>query len=61
MLKWAFYFLIISLVAGLLGFTGIAGGAMEIAKFLFTLFLILFLVMLLFGIAAVRSLKGPRS
>lgn len=35
MLKWALVFLLISLVAGVLGFTGIAAGAAAIAKILF--------------------------
>ena len=35
MIKWAIIFAIIGLVAGLLGFTGLAGAAMGIAKFLF--------------------------
>jgi uncharacterized membrane protein YtjA (UPF0391 family) len=35
MIKWAIIFAIIAVVAGLLGFGGIAGAAMGIAKFLF--------------------------
>lgn len=46
MLKWAFIFLIVSLVAGALGFTGVASGAKSIAKVLFGLFLVLFLILL---------------
>lgn len=44
MLRWALGFFIIALVAALLGFTGIALAAAGIAKVLFYLFLILFLV-----------------
>ncbi|HEY2460975.1 MAG TPA: DUF1328 family protein [Candidatus Acidoferrum sp.] len=44
MLRWALGFFIIALVAALLGFTGIALAAAGIAKILFYLFLILFLV-----------------
>jgi uncharacterized membrane protein YtjA (UPF0391 family) len=47
MLKWALIFLVISLVAGALGFTGIASGARSIAKVLFGLFLVLFILLLL--------------
>lgn len=47
MLKWALIFLVISLVAGALGFTGVASGAKTIAKVLFGLFLVLFLILLL--------------
>jgi uncharacterized membrane protein YtjA (UPF0391 family) len=46
MLRWALGFFIVALVAALLGFTGIALAAAGIAKILFYLFLILFLVTL---------------
>ncbi|MGD1089331.1 MAG: DUF1328 domain-containing protein [Verrucomicrobiota bacterium] len=52
MLRWTIIFLIIALVAGLLGFTAIAGTAMGIAKILFFIFLILFLVSLILHLAA---------
>ncbi len=42
MLKPTFWFLIIALTAGLLGFSGIAGAATAIAKICFVLFLVLF-------------------
>ena len=41
MLKWALIFLVIGLIAGLLGFTGIAGTSIAIAKTLFFIFLVL--------------------
>jgi uncharacterized membrane protein YtjA (UPF0391 family) len=47
MLRWALTFFIVALVAALLGFTGIAVAAAGIAKILFYIFLILFLVTLL--------------
>ena len=56
MLKWAIIFLVVSLVAGALGFTGVARGAARIAKVLFAIFLILavlFFVLLFLGIGAV--------
>lgn len=46
MLKWALFFAVISLVAGIFGFTGIALGAAAIAKVLFFLFLVLCLFVL---------------
>jgi uncharacterized membrane protein YtjA (UPF0391 family) len=46
MLYWAVVCLIIALVAGVLGFTAIAGSAMGIAKILFFVFLILFVLSL---------------
>jgi uncharacterized membrane protein YtjA (UPF0391 family) len=47
MLRWAFIFLIISLVAGALGFTGISAGAGRISKILFIVFGALFLLVVL--------------
>jgi uncharacterized membrane protein YtjA (UPF0391 family) len=47
MLRWAFIFLVISLVAGGLGFTGISAGAGRISKILFIIFGVLFLLVLL--------------
>jgi uncharacterized membrane protein YtjA (UPF0391 family) len=49
MLRWALVFLIVALVAGLFGFWALEGLAMWIAKVLFVLFLILFLVSLVMG------------
>jgi uncharacterized membrane protein YtjA (UPF0391 family) len=47
MLRWALGFFIVALIAGLLGFTGISVVAAGMAKILFYLFLILFLVTLM--------------
>jgi uncharacterized membrane protein YtjA (UPF0391 family) len=49
MLSWAATFLIIALIAAALGFTGIAGTAVGLAKILFVLFLILFLISFVLG------------
>lgn len=49
MLGWALTFLVIALVAALFGFGVIASGAATIAKILFFVFLVLFVVSLLFG------------
>ncbi len=49
MLYWAAIFLVIALIAGLFGFGGIVAGATEIAKILFFMFIVLFIVSLLFG------------
>ena len=50
MLNYAVIFLVIALVAGLFGFTAIAAGAVEIAKILFFIFIVLFVVSLVFGL-----------
>ena len=49
MLRYAVIFLLIALVAGVLGFGVIAGTAAPIAKVLFVIFLVLFIVSLLRG------------
>jgi uncharacterized membrane protein YtjA (UPF0391 family) len=47
MLSWVFTFFIIALIAGALGFTGIAGTSFGIAQTLFYIFLVLFVISLL--------------
>jgi uncharacterized membrane protein YtjA (UPF0391 family) len=47
MLGWALTFLVVALIAGVLGFTTIAGASIAIAKLVFYLFLILFVVSLI--------------
>ncbi len=54
MLYWAVVFLIIALVAGVLGFGGIAGASVGIARVLFGIFLVLFLVSLIMGRGLIR-------
>ena len=49
MLKWAVVFLIIALIAGLLGFTDVQIISAGIAKFLFAIFLIGFFLIVVFG------------
>jgi len=49
MLYYAVVFLVIALIAGALGFFGVAGAAVGIAKILFFVFLVLFVVSLLMG------------
>ena len=56
MLKLALTFLVIGLVAALLGFTSVAGASFAIAKVFAAIFLILFLVFLLLGIAGANKL-----
>ena len=60
MLRWAVIFLIVGLFAGMLGFTGIAGASVGIAKFLFFLFVAMFVVFLLLGLTLFRAITGPR-
>lgn len=55
MLSWVVTFLIIALVAGLLGFAGIAGASIEIAKIVFFVAIALFLVSAVIGLARGRG------
>ena len=50
MLHYALVFFVIAVVAALFGFGGIAAGAVEIAKILFFIFLVLFVVSLVVGL-----------
>jgi uncharacterized membrane protein YtjA (UPF0391 family) len=49
MLGWALTFLVVALIAAVLGFGGIAGFAVEIAKIIFFVAIILFVVSAVFG------------
>lgn len=49
MLGWAITFLVIALIAGVLGFGVIAGTAANIAQLLFFVFVVLFVVALIAG------------
>ncbi len=51
MLNWALAFLLIAILAAVFGFTGIAVASAGIAKILFFVFLVVFLVTLVMGIA----------
>jgi uncharacterized membrane protein YtjA (UPF0391 family) len=52
LLKWALICLLISLVAGAFGYTGLARGAAQISKILFFIFLVLFIVILILALGA---------
>ena len=49
MLHYALLFLVVALIAGVLGFGFVAGTAAYIAKILFVVFLVLFLISLISG------------
>ena len=49
MLGWALTFLVIALIAGLFGFGLVAGTSYTIAKVLFFVFLVLFIISLFTG------------
>ena len=55
MLSWVVTFLIVALIAGILGFGGIAGVSIEIAKTIFFIAVVLFLVSAVVGLARGRN------
>jgi uncharacterized membrane protein YtjA (UPF0391 family) len=55
MLSWVVTFLIIALIAGILGFGGVAGTSIEIAKIIFFIAVVLFLVSAVVGLARGRT------
>jgi uncharacterized membrane protein YtjA (UPF0391 family) len=55
MLSWVVTFLVIALIAGLLGFGGIAGASIEIAKTIFFIAVILFVIFAVIGVARGRT------
>ena len=55
MFGWALFFLVVALIAALLGFGGIAGTAVGIAKLIF------FIALILFAITAVVHLVRGRA
>lgn len=57
MLRWALLFLCFALVAAVLGFGGIAGVAVGIAKLLFWAFIAVAVVTFLLGVLAGRKLE----
>lgn len=54
MLRWALFFLILGVVLAILGFGGIGGAFIGIAKLLFFVAIALFVVMLIMGVVAGR-------
>ena len=55
MIGWALTFLLVALAAAILGFGGVAGAAVELAKLIF------FVALVLFAISAVVGLLRGRS
>jgi uncharacterized membrane protein YtjA (UPF0391 family) len=59
MLGWVITFLIIALIAGVLGFTGIFAASVEIAKILFFIFIVLFVLSLIYYLVTGRRPPPP--
>lgn len=56
MLNWAITFLVIAIIAAVLGFGGIVGAAVGIAKLLFYSFILLFVISLVMSLMRGRKL-----
>jgi uncharacterized membrane protein YtjA (UPF0391 family) len=59
MIGWAITFLIIALIAAVLGFGGIAGFAIEAAKLVFFVAVVLFLISAVVALVRGRSPRIP--
>ncbi|WP_439815746.1 DUF1328 domain-containing protein [Zavarzinia sp. CC-PAN008] len=55
MLGWALVFLLVAIVAGVLGFGGVASASMGIAQILFFVFLVVFLITMVMYLVRGRS------
>jgi uncharacterized membrane protein YtjA (UPF0391 family) len=55
MLSWVVTFLVVALIAGILGFGGVAGVSIEIAKTIFFIAVVLFLISAVVGLARGRT------
>jgi len=55
MLSWVVTFLVVALIAGIFGFGGVAGASIEIAKIIFFIAIVLFLVSAVVGLARGRT------
>ncbi len=59
MLGWVITFLVIALIAAALGFGGLAGTAVGLAKIVFYIFLVLFVISLVYSLVTGRSPPVP--
>jgi uncharacterized membrane protein YtjA (UPF0391 family) len=56
MLRWALFFLVIAIIAAIFGFGGIASAAVGIAKVLFFIFIVIFVVLLVAGLLTGKAI-----
>jgi uncharacterized membrane protein YtjA (UPF0391 family) len=56
LLRWALFFFVISIIAALFGFSGIAAGSADIARVLFFIFLAIVIVLVILGLMTYRSI-----
>lgn len=56
MIKWAIIFFVAALILGALGFGGLAGAAMGVAKLLFWIVVIIAVVLFVLGLTVYRKI-----
>ena len=54
LLKWALIFPVVSIIAAVFGFGGIAAASADIARVLFYIFVVIFVVLLILGLVAAQ-------
>jgi uncharacterized membrane protein YtjA (UPF0391 family) len=54
LLKWALIMLVVSIIAALFGFTDLSAASADVARILFYIFIVIFLVLLVAGLAIGR-------
>jgi uncharacterized membrane protein YtjA (UPF0391 family) len=57
-LKWALIMFVVSIAAAVFGFTDLAAASSEVARFLFFIFIAIFVILLLLGLTVLRR-TGP--
>ncbi len=55
LLKWALIMFLVSVVAGIFGFTDLAAASADVARVLFYIFAVIFLVLLVLGLTIFRA------
>src|SRR5207244_7179064 len=59
LLKWALIMAIVSVIAAVLGFTDLSVASADVARILFYIFVVIFLVLLALGLMGARTVRGP--
>ncbi len=56
LLRWALLFFVVSIIAAVLGFGGVAEGAADLARVFFYLFMTIVIVLVILALATYRTL-----
>ena len=56
LLKWALIMLVVSIIAAVFGFTDLSAASADVARILFYIFIVIFLVLLVAGLVIGRRL-----